>query len=105
MGEKNRQKVNSFRPDAKRKCSITVSPNDTVGISILCSIKPHEPHTPSNLLTFSFIGSNTSLFAGKCAQQRGIASHIVILNWFDYNKDLVVEELRDINIAVNGLFD
>ena len=104
LSEKNRQRVDSFRLDAKRNCSITMSPNGTVCISIECSIKPFELHTPSGLVDF-FVSCGQILryLQSSTINRLGVVPPVWewFLTQFDYNKDLVIRELRDKNPVVD----
>jgi hypothetical protein len=104
LSEKNRQKVDSFRLDAKRSCSVTISPNGTVGISIMCSIKPFELHTPSGLVDFfASCGQILRYLQSNTINRLAVVPPVWewCLTQFDYNKDLVIRELRDKNPAVD----
>ncbi len=52
---RNKQKVTSFKLELLRKCSIILSANGTINISIECTLDPFKLHTPSGLI--EFIGS------------------------------------------------
>ena len=87
----NKQKVIAFNLGLHRKCSITVSKNGTINISIECTLDPYKFHTPSGLIEF----------IGSCGQilnvlQRQQATNCMLfhhipewcLTQFDYNKDI-----------------
>ncbi len=46
----NKQKVNSFKLEPHRNCTIVVSPTGTINISIECTLAPYEFHTPEGLV-------------------------------------------------------
>ncbi len=93
----NKQKVMTFKLNLYRKCSIIVSPNGTVNITIECTYDPYEFHTSVGMIEF----------IGSCGQALNVLQEAVnnrlnvvssIPEWcitqFDYNKDISINKME-----------
>jgi hypothetical protein len=91
----NNQKVSTFKLTQRRKCTFTVSPTGTVGISFECTLDPYLFHDPSGIVEFF----------GSCGQALQILKNVThdrfavvpsISNWyllqFEYNKDIPTKD-------------
>jgi hypothetical protein len=87
----NKQKVNAFKLESRRKCSITISTTGTINISIECTLDPYHFHTPSGIA--EFFASCGQILSFLQAESRNVLNIVPpITKWFliqfEYNKDL-----------------
>ncbi len=96
----NKQKVITFKLSLYRKCTIVVSPNGTVNITIECTYQPYEFHTSEGIIEF----------IGSCGQALNLLQEAAnnrlnvvppISEWyptqFDYNIDLPISSNNNNN--------
>lgn len=87
----NKQKVQTFRLDVKRNCTITISPTGTINISIGCTHRPYHFHTTKGLLQlFTSCGQILNLLQLSSENRMNVVSEVAEWNLtrFDYNKDI-----------------
>lgn len=100
----NKQKVIAFKLSLYRKCTIVVSPNGTVNITIECTHQPYEFHTSEGIIEF----------IGSCGQALNLLQEAAnnrlnvvppISEWyptqFDYNIDLPLSSNNNNNTSMS----
>jgi hypothetical protein len=99
---KNKQKIDEFKLNMNRKCSIAVSANGTVNIIIECTHEPYELHTPSGIAEFFGDCGQAAKFIKDAAKNRLYVVPSLsewLLTQFDYNKDISIKESTAIQIT------
>lgn len=96
LSEKNKQKTGIIPLSTTRSCSYTVSPNGTVMLSIECTLEPFDLHSYSGVVDFFVTcGQIYSFFQTETRRRAKVIPNVNewYLKEFEYNKDLVIEEL------------
>ena len=102
----NKQKVNSFKLEPHRSCSIVVSSTGNVNISIECTLAPYEFHTPEGLVNFfASCGQIWRILQTEIQNRLTVVPSIYewLIQRFDYNKDISIKDLRGSHTPLTGI--
>lgn len=97
LSEKNKQKTGIIPLSTTRSCSYTVSPNGTVMLFIECTLEPFDLHSYRGVVDFFVTcGQIYSFFQTETKRRANVIPNVDewYLKEFEYNKDLVIEELE-----------
>ncbi len=95
---KNKQKVQTFRLDAKRNCTVTISTTGTINISIGCTHRPYHLHTAEGLSDLLVsCGQIFNLLQLSADNRINVVPQVGEWNLtrFDYNKDISTLKLNE----------
>ncbi|HXT85074.1 MAG TPA: hypothetical protein VN704_12230 [Verrucomicrobiae bacterium] len=94
----NKQKVIIFKLSLYRKCSMVVSPNGTVNITIECTYDPYEYYTSEGIIGFiESCGEASKLLKEEANDRLNVVPPISewYLTQFDYNKDISISNINN----------
>lgn len=94
----NKQKVQTFRLDVKRNCTMTISPTGTINISIGCTHRPYHLHTAEGFSgLFVSCGQILNLLQLSADNRINVVPEVWEWNLtrFDYNKDISTLKLNE----------
>jgi len=94
----NKQKVQTFRLDVQRNCTMTISPTGTINISIGCTHRPYHLHTAAGFRElFVSCGQILNIIQLSAGNRTNVVSDTGEWNIirFDYNKDISTSKLNE----------
>ncbi len=97
ISEKNKTKTATFKLEHRRNCSLNISPNGTIMISIECTTKQYKLHTGEGIAEL-FVSCGQIL--GRLQQEAGNRLNVVpsVIDWeigqFDNDKTISIAELE-----------